>query len=344
MARTGVRLLWGTANLFSHPRYAAGAATNPDPEVFAYAAAQVKAHARGHPPPRRRELRAVGRPRGLRDAAEHRPRAARSDQLARFLHAGRRAQAQDRLQGHAAHRAQAAGADQAPVRLRRGDGPRLPRAPRPARASTASTSRSTTRRWPATASTTRWRYAIAHGIFGSVDANRGDYQNGWDTDQFPNSVDELSLALLRDPARPAASRPAGSTSTPSCAARAWTGPTCSTRHIGGIDTLARSLLVAAADDRPTRRSSASARRATPAGTPRWDATILDGDASLASLRDRVAAASIDPRPVSGRQELLENAVNQRLWSPGAGRRGLTSVPVQDAGGDSPICSSARSSR
>ena len=42
MARTGLKLLWGTANLFSHPRYAAGAATNPDPEVFAYAAAQVK--------------------------------------------------------------------------------------------------------------------------------------------------------------------------------------------------------------------------------------------------------------------------------------------------------------
>src|SRR5215212_3352870 len=42
MSRTGVRLLWGTANLTNHPRYAAGAATNPDPEVFAYAAAQVK--------------------------------------------------------------------------------------------------------------------------------------------------------------------------------------------------------------------------------------------------------------------------------------------------------------
>jgi len=40
--RTGIRLLWGTANLFSHPRYAAGASTNPDPEVFAYAAGQVK--------------------------------------------------------------------------------------------------------------------------------------------------------------------------------------------------------------------------------------------------------------------------------------------------------------
>ena len=40
--RTGIRLLWGTANLFTHPRFQAGAATNPDPEVFAYAAAQVK--------------------------------------------------------------------------------------------------------------------------------------------------------------------------------------------------------------------------------------------------------------------------------------------------------------
>src|SRR5258708_6785747 len=42
MAATGVKLLWGTANLFSHPRYAAGAATSPDPEVFAWAAAQVR--------------------------------------------------------------------------------------------------------------------------------------------------------------------------------------------------------------------------------------------------------------------------------------------------------------
>ncbi|HEY3720897.1 MAG TPA: xylose isomerase, partial [Roseiarcus sp.] len=42
MSASGVKLLWGTANLFSHPRYMAGAATNPDPDVFAYAAAQVK--------------------------------------------------------------------------------------------------------------------------------------------------------------------------------------------------------------------------------------------------------------------------------------------------------------
>src|SRR5690349_3966759 len=42
MAATGVRLLWGTANLFTHPRFMSGAATNPNPEVFAFAAAQVK--------------------------------------------------------------------------------------------------------------------------------------------------------------------------------------------------------------------------------------------------------------------------------------------------------------
>ena len=72
MARTGMRLLWGTANLFSHPRYAAGAATNPDPAVFAYAAAQVKPMLEATHRLGGAELRPVGRPRGLRDAAQHR--------------------------------------------------------------------------------------------------------------------------------------------------------------------------------------------------------------------------------------------------------------------------------
>ena len=70
-----MRLLWGTANLFTHPRSPAGAATNPDPEVFAYAAGPGQAHPRGHQAPRRRRLRAVGRSRGLRYAAQHRSRA-----------------------------------------------------------------------------------------------------------------------------------------------------------------------------------------------------------------------------------------------------------------------------
>ena len=75
----------------------------------------------GHPAARRRQLRPVGRPRGLRDAAQHRHEA--RARPARALHApGRRAQAQDRLQGAAADRAEAARAHEAPVRLRHRDG------------------------------------------------------------------------------------------------------------------------------------------------------------------------------------------------------------------------------
>ncbi len=75
MQSSRTKLLWGTANLFSNRRYMAGAATNPDPDVFAYAAGQVKNVLESHPRAGRRQLCAVGRPRGLRDAAQHRPEA-----------------------------------------------------------------------------------------------------------------------------------------------------------------------------------------------------------------------------------------------------------------------------
>jgi xylose isomerase len=65
------------------------------------------------------------------------------------------------------------------------------------------------------------------------------------------------------------------------------------------------------------------QRARDARYAGWDRAlghdILDGDATLESLRDRVAEGGIDPRPVSGRQEELENAVNQRVWGGGEGR-------------------------
>ncbi|HEY8180587.1 MAG TPA: xylose isomerase, partial [Candidatus Limnocylindria bacterium] len=87
-------------------------------------------------------------------------------------------------------------------------------------------------------------------------------------------------------------------------------------HIGGIDTLARSLLVA--DDMIRHGTLHQAREARCAG---WDAglgrEILDGGASLESLAARVAEGGVDPRPVSGRQEYLENLVNQRIWASSA---------------------------
>ena len=88
-------------------------------------------------------------------------------------------------------------------------------------------------------------YAIAHGIFGSIDANRGDYQNGWDTDQFPNSVDELSLALY-EIVRGGGFTTGGFNFDTKLRRQSLDRTDLFHAHIGGIDTLARSLLVAAA--------------------------------------------------------------------------------------------------
>ena len=155
-AQHGRKLLWGTANLFSHPRYAAGAATSPDPEVFAWAALQV-----------RDALDATHRLGGAnyvlwggREGYEtllNTDLRRELEQFGRFLATGGRAQAPDRLPGHDPDRAQAAGADEAPVRLRRRRRVRLPAAATVWRRRSRSISRRTTPHWPATASSTRLR-------------------------------------------------------------------------------------------------------------------------------------------------------------------------------------------
>ena len=150
-----LQLLWGTANLFSHPRYAAGAATNPDPEVFAYAAAQVKHDARGRPSGSAARTTSCGAAARATTRCSTPTSRREEDQLARFLHLVVEHKHKIGFNGHAPDRAEAEGADQAPVRLRRRDRPRLPARATASTASTSSTSRPTTRRWPATASSTR---------------------------------------------------------------------------------------------------------------------------------------------------------------------------------------------
>ena len=117
MERTGVGLLWGTANLFSHPRYMSGAASNPDPELFAYAAAQVchcleATHRLGG------ENYVLWGGREGYETLLNTQLGRELDQLARFLPPCRRAQAPHRLQGADPARAEAVRAHQAPVRLR----------------------------------------------------------------------------------------------------------------------------------------------------------------------------------------------------------------------------------
>jgi len=310
MDRTGLRLLWGTANLFSHPRYAAGAATNPDPEVVAVAAAQVRSM-----------LDATKRLGGEnyvlwggREGYEtllNTDLAHEEQQLARFL----------AMVANYKHKIGFKGTlliepkpqeptkhqydyDVAAIRgfLERHD--------------LAGEYRLNLEVNHATLAGHSFHHEVAAaidgGVFGSIDANRGDPQNGWDTDQFPNSVDELSLAVY-EIVRSGGFTTGGFNFDTKLRRQSLSRDDLFHAHIGGIDTLARSLLVAAAliEDGELERL----RTERYAG---WSGelgrSILGGKAALDLLSVRVLAGEIDPQPVSGRQEMLENVVNRAIWS------------------------------
>ena len=314
MARTGVRLLWGTANLFSHPRYAAGAATNPDPEVFAYAAAQVKVmleatHRLGGAnyvlwggregyetllnTDLAREERQLGR--FLAMVAEHKHRIGFKGSLL----------IEPKPQEPTKHQYDYDAATVYGFLARHG---------------LEKEYRVNLEANHATLAGHSFHHevaqAIALGIFGSIDANRGDYQNGWDTDQFPNSVDELSLAVY-EIVRSGGFTSGGFNFDAKLRRQSVDLTDLVHAHVGGIDTLARALLAAAG--MIERGEIERLRAARYAG---WDGelgrSIIAGDALFEMLAGRVMTGEIDPAPVSGRQELLENLVNREIWAVDAG--------------------------
>ena len=308
MAATGIGLLWGTANLFGHPRYMAGAATSPDPEVFAHAAAQV-CHV----------LDATHRLGGhnyvLWGGREGYETLLNTDlqreeqQFARFLH----------LVVEHKHAIGFTGT--------------LLIEPKPAEPAKhqydfdASTVAGFLDRHGLTGEVKvnlevnhgtlaghsfhhEVASAVALGVLGSVDANRGDPQNGWDTDQYPNSVEEMSLALyeiLR-----AGGLGTGGFNFDTKLRRQSTDPAdLFHAHIGGMDTLARSLLVAW-----SLLESGDLQRAVDDRYRRWDGDlgrdILQGGRTLADLHSLVLEQGLEGAPTSGRQELLENVVNRHI--------------------------------
>ncbi len=311
---TGVKLLWGTANLFSHPRYQAGAATNPDPTVFAYAAAQV-----------RHMLEITKRLGGTNyvlwggregyDTLLNTDLGREGDQLARFLHL---------VADHAAK-----------IGF---DGTLLiePKPQEPtkhqydydsqtvhgflARHGLDDVFKLNIEANHATLAGHSFHhevaYAVATGCFGSIDANRGDPQVGWDTDQFPNSVEDFVLPMY-EIIRAGGFTTGGFNFDAKLRRQSSDRTDLFHAHIGGMDTIAMALLVAA--DMLEKGTLASMKEARYAG---WNgalgASILDGSASLADLADRVLAGEIDPQPVSGQQELYENVVNRHIWSADGG--------------------------
>lgn len=309
MADTGIDLLWGTANLFSHPRYAAGAATNPNPDVFAHAAAQVRhmldaTHRLGG-----HNYVLWGGREGYETLLNTRMKQ-EADQLARFL----------TMVAEYKHSIGFTGT--------------LLLEPKPQEPTKhqydydSATVHGFLERYDlldefrvnievnhATLSGHSFHhevaYAIDNGIFGSIDANRGDPQNGWDTDQFPNSVDEMSPAVY-EILRSGGFETGGFLFDTKLRRQSVDRTDLFHGHIGGIDTLARSLLVAEA--MLADGAIEGARDQRYAGwADGMGADILAGNVSLGDLANRAVDEGIDPAPVSGRQEHLENEVNRIIW-------------------------------
>ena len=153
--------------------------------------------------------------------------------------------------------------------------------------------------------------AIALGIFGSVDANRGDAQLGWDTDQFPNSVEENTLVMYE--ILKAGGFTTGGLNFDAKVRRQSTDKyDLFYGHIGAMDTMALSLKVAARMIEDGELDKRVARRY--AG---WNGElgqqILNGQMTLSDIAQYAAQHQLAPQHRSGQQEQLENLVNHYLF-------------------------------
>ncbi|MBQ0929384.1 xylose isomerase [Ideonella alba] len=305
MQDSGVRLLWGTANLFSHPRYMSGAATNPDPEVFAYAAAQVKhaiewTHRLGGAnyvlwggregyesllnTDLKRELDQYGR--FLAAVVEHKHKIGFTGTIL----------IEPKPQEPTKHQYDYDSATvdgflrryglQGEVKLN-------------LEVNHATLAGHSFEHEVAT--------AAALGLLGSIDANRGDEQLGWDTDQFPNNHVQLVPAML-EIIRHGGLGQGGMNFDAKVRRQSIDPEDLLIGHIGGIDTLARAFLCAA-----ELQASGELERAVEQRYAGWQGELgqaILGGASLETLAQRVQAQDLSPQPRSGRQERLENLVNR----------------------------------
>lgn len=308
MQQSGVKLLWGTANLFSNKRYAAGASTNPDPEVFSFAAQQIKnAIDATHKLDGQNYVLWGGRE-GY-ETLLNTDLKREADQFGRFLS----------MVVDYKHKIGFSGT--------------LLIEPKPQEPTKhqydydVATVYGFLQRYGlekefkvnvevnhATLAGHSFHHEIALAssldFLGSVDANRGDYQNGWDTDQFPNSVDELVLACY-EIIRHGGFTSGGFNFDAKLRRQSVDPVDLFHGHIGGMDIIARSYLIAAEMYQQNTLQAFIDQRYSG-----WQngigAEILNDQHDLASLASYVEQQNLDPKPVSGRQEMLENMVNRAI--------------------------------
>ena len=307
-AETGIKLLWGTANCFSHPRYMNGAATNPDFDVVAYAGAQVKIALDATMKLNGENYVFWGGREGYISLLNT-DMGREQDHMARFL-----TMAKDyaRSQGFT------------------GTFFIEPKPMEPSKHQydfDAATSIGFLQKYGlqddfklnievnhATLAQHTFEHELTvaanDNMLGSIDANRGDYQNGWDTDQFPNNIEETARAMMVF--LKAGGLQGGGVNFDAKIRRNSTDlEDLFHAHIGGADTFARGILVAdkVLND-PAFSSIVNGRYASFDNGNGF--TFEQGKLSLSDLFD-VATSNTDAiKPKSGKQEYLENILNNHL--------------------------------
>ena len=302
---SGVKLLWGTANLFSNLRYMNGAATNPDFHVLAHAGAQVKAALDATIALKGENYVFWGGREGYMSLLNTNMKR-EQEHLARFLHTAKDYARKQGFKGTffiepkpcepTKHQYDY---DSATVIgfLRQYD--LLGDFKLNIEVNHATLAGHTF--------THELQVAVDAGVLGSMDANRGDYQNGWDTDQFPNDINELTEALLI--ILEAGGFGGGGINFDAKIRRNSTDmEDLFYAHIGGIDTFARALLTADAILGNSDYKKIRAQRY--ASFDSGDGKAYEqGKLSLEDLRN-YAASHVEPKMISGRQEYLENLINR----------------------------------
>jgi xylose isomerase len=305
MQESGVKLLWGTANLFSHKRYMNGASTNPDFHVLAHGAAQVKAALDATIELGGANYVFWGGREGYMTLLNTNMKR-EQEHLAKFLHTAKDYARKNGFTGTFFIE------------------------PKPCEPTKhqydydAATCISFMRQFDlmndfklnievnhATLAghtfTHELQVAADAGVLGSMDANRGDYQNGWDTDQFPNNINELTEAMLI--ILEAGGFHSGGINFDAKIRRNSTDPAdLFYAHIGGMDAFARALIIA---DNILNKSDYKKLRAERYAS--FDngkgKEFEDGKLSLEDLRN-FAVENGEPEIRSGKQEYFENIINR----------------------------------
>ncbi|WP_163267490.1 xylose isomerase [Chelativorans alearense] len=302
----GPKLLWGTANLFSNRRFMAGAATNPDPDVFAYAAATVKACMDVTKRLNGQNYVLWGGREGY-ETLLNTDMGREMDQLGRFLSMvvdykhkigfEGTILIEPKPQEPTKHQYDYDVATVYGFLKRYGLEGEVKVNIEQGHAILAGHSFEH-----------ELALAASLGILGSIDMNRNDYQSGWDTDQFPNNAPEAALAYYH--VLQAGGFSTGGTNFDAKLRRQSLDPEdLIAAHVGGMDVCARGLKAAARMIEDKALSGPLEERY--AGWQGAEAkAMLKGERTLEEVAERVAREGLDPQPVSGRQEKLENIVNR----------------------------------